>query len=140
MEEAPFFREIEHGSDLAIEVFAPSRLELFARALEAMGRLMVAPEGIDPIETRTVAVGPGTDQEMLHDLLAAALNLFLIDEFVWTTAGVTEKNHGLEAYFTGERLRVCCHWLLSEIKAVTYHQLSIAQREGQWLARIVFDI
>ena len=30
--------------------------------------------------------------------------------------------------------------VLSEIKAVTYHQIEVAQKSGHWEARVIFDL
>jgi len=46
----------------------------------------------------------------------------------------------LIATVTGEQFDARRHELLREIKAVTYHQLTIDQGEEEWTARIVFDI
>jgi SHS2 domain-containing protein len=32
------------------------------------------------------------------------------------------------------------HEILSDIKAVTYHQVDVAQKDDQWEARVIFDL
>jgi SHS2 domain-containing protein len=46
----------------------------------------------------------------------------------------------LQGTLIGERLDPARHATKVLIKAVTYHGLEVAQREGVWSARIVFDI
>ena len=141
MRKPPLFREIEHTGDTGIEVDAPTRAQLFARAALAMARLMVDEEGIERRERRQVEARGADDAETMHDMLAAALNLFLIDGFIWCDASAEERGEGVVLTLEGERLDRKRHELLGEIKAVTYHQLSVTRTPaGAWRARIIFDI
>lgn len=141
-ERPPWLREIEHTGDTGIEVNAPTRAELFARAALAMARLMVEEEGIKPVERREVEARGADDAELMHDLLAAALNLFLADGFIWRDAAAAAE-HGERVVLTlsGETFDRARHSLLGEIKAVTYHQLSVSRTDaGMWRARVIFDV
>jgi len=141
MRKPPLFREIEHTGDIGIEVDAPTRTQLSARAALAMARLMVDEKGIEKRERRQVEARGADDAETMHDLLAAALNLFLIDGFIWCDASAAEQGEGVVLTLEGERLDRKRHELLGEIKAVTYHQLSVTPiADGAWRARIIFDI
>jgi len=134
------FQEFEHTGDLGIELSAPTRAALFARAATALARLMVEPDGIVARDRRHIEVRADTDADLMHDLLAAALNLFLADAFIWREVAVREQDDSLAAEFAGERFDPSRHHLLTEIKAVTYHQLEAGRAGPQWRARIVFDI
>jgi protein archease len=138
------FREFEHTGDLGIDVTAPTRAELYARATTALGRLMVEPGGIEIRARRVIEAGSQTgassDADLMHDLLSAALNVFLADGFIWRDAAVTEVGALLEAELAGERYDPRRHVFLTEIKAVTYHALAVEQAGAQWRARIVFDV
>ncbi len=41
---------------------------------------------------------------------------------------------------TGEQFDRRRHLMLTELKAVTYHQLNVERADSVWKARIVFDI
>lgn len=135
-----FYREFEHTGDTGIEVEAPTRAELFARAAIAMGRIMVAPDNIAPAETRRIRVSAATDEDLLHDLLSAALNLFLCDGFIWRDARAQEEPGAIALVLAGEPFDSRRHEFHTELKAVTYHQLRIWNECGSWKARIVFDV
>jgi SHS2 domain-containing protein len=140
-EQQRLFREFEHTGDAGVEVEASSRPELFARAALAMARLMVEEHGIVPAEQREVEASGTDDANKLHDLLAAALSIFLLDGFIWCDAKAREENDRVVLTLAGERFDRKRHVLLGEIKAVTYHQLSVTQTAaGGWCARIIFDI
>lgn len=135
-----FFTEFEHTGDVGIELAAPSRLELFGRAVVALARLMVAGEGIRTVESRTITATADNDCDLMHDLLAAALNLFLVDGFIWRVAAVDARDGELTASLRGEPFDPARHEFRGEIKAVTYHQLEVAPAAaGDWRARIIFD-
>ena len=95
-----FIREFEHTGDAGIEVEAPSRADLFACAAIGVARIMVAPDGIEPRETHTITVFGDNDEDLMHDALSDALNLFLCDGFIWRDATVEEASghHRAEAH------------------------------------------
>ena len=134
-----FFIEFEHTGDVGIELAAPSRLELFRRAVIAMTHLMVGVEEIRTVETRTVTASADNDADLMHDLLASALNVFLVDGFVWKDASIEERDGELSAHLLGEPYDPARHEFRGEIKAVTYHQLEVAQAGEDWRARVIFD-
>ncbi|MGH7814145.1 MAG: archease [Candidatus Binataceae bacterium] len=134
------YREFEHTGDAGIEVDAVTRAELFAKAILSVARLMVDEEGIEPRERRTIEAGADSDADLMHDILAAALNLFLADGFIWREASVEERGRSIVATLVGEPFGPKRHHLLTEIKAVTYHQLFVGRADGGWRARIIFDI
>jgi SHS2 domain-containing protein len=134
------FSEFEHTGDVGIDVIAASRHELFGRAIVALAHLMVAGEQVRAIETRTITVSGGDDCDLMHDLLAAALNLFLIEGFIWREAATIARDGELTARLSGERFDPARHEFRGELKAVTYHQLEVApEADGKWRARIIFD-
>ena len=139
MGEAPTYRELEHTGDLAIEVTAATREELFAHSLVAMARLMVEEDGIAAAEHREIRCDAGDNADTIRDLLAAALNLFLIDGFIWRAAEVAIRDGEVVAALAGEQYDSRRHQLLEEIKAVTYHRLAVEEIGDAWRATIVFD-
>ncbi len=135
-----FIREFEHTGDAGIEVEAPSRADLFACAAIGVARIMVVPDGIAPRETHTITVFGDTDEDLMHDALSDALNLFLCDGFIWRDATVEERPGMIVLNLTGEQFDPHRHLMLTELKAVTYHQLSVEHSDEGWKARIVFDV
>jgi SHS2 domain-containing protein len=135
-----FYREFEHTGDLGIEVEASSRAELFAHAATALGRIMVEADGIRDNDREQIEVSADSDADLMHDLLAAALNKFLIDGFIWRSATVTERDGAISATLLGERFDRKRHELLTEVKAVTYHRLAVEPVNGKWRAIVIFDI
>ncbi len=140
MEEA-LFREIDHTADLGIEVEGDTVQELFRRAGLALFSLMVSPEGVGAKENREVSIEAEGWEDLLHDWLSRLLYVFLLDGFIAQTIEVTEITADrVQARLVGEKLDFDRHDFYTEIKAVTYHQLSVTCKDGLWQARIIFDV
>ena len=135
-----FIREFEHTGDAGVEVEAPSRADLFACAAIGLARIMVAPDGIAPRETHTITMFGDGDEDLMHDALSDALGLFLDDGFIWRDAAVEERPGTIVLNLTGEQFDPRRHLMLTELKAITYHQLNVERAGAAWKARIVFDV
>jgi SHS2 domain-containing protein len=137
----PLFHEIEHTADLGIEVEADSPGELFRRAGLAMFSLMVSLDGVEAREEREEAVQAEGWEDLLHDWLSRLLSRFLQDGFIVAAITVVDiDSTHVHARLAGERLDYERHNFETEIKAVTYHQLSVTCEDGRWRARVIFDV
>lgn len=139
-EDAPLFREFEHTSDLGIELDAPTRGELFRRATIAMAALLVERASVAAIEQREIAVEAEADLDLMHDLLTELLALFTVEGFIWRDASVKEDGRSLRVTVRGEPFDPARHAFRGEIKAVTYHQLTVEESPEGWRARAIFDV
>ncbi|MBM4257210.1 MAG: archease [Deltaproteobacteria bacterium] len=137
----PHFHEIEHTADLGIEVEADSPADLFSCAGLALFSLMVRPEGVKAREVREETVSADGWENLFHDWLSHLLHRFLQDGFIAVTITVLEiaETH-IRARLTGEKLDYERHDFETEMKAVTYHQLSVRNENGRWTARVIFDV
>ncbi len=139
-EDAVLFREFEHTGDLGIELEAPTRGELFRRAAVAIAALLVETAGVAEIEDRQIAVEAETDPDLMHDLLTELLALFTVEGFIWRGARVEEAGRWLRVTLRGEPFDPARHAFRGEIKAVTYHQLTVENSPGGWRSRVIFDV
>ena len=137
----PLFREIEHTADLGIEVEADSAADLFSCAGLALFSLMVRPEGVKARDVWEVTVSAEGWENLFHTWLSHLLHRFLQDGFIAVTITVLEidATH-VHARLTGEKLDYERHDFETEIKAVTYHQLSVRNENDHWTARVIFDV
>ncbi|MGE0821099.1 MAG: archease [Candidatus Binatia bacterium] len=134
-------REIEHTADLGIEVEADTPTELFRCAGLALFSLMVHPAGVHAREMREVSVHADDWEDLLHEWLSWLLHSFLQDGFIAVAIEVIVINETtIHARLSGEKLDYMRHEFETEIKAVTYHQLSVRQEDGRWKARVIFDV
>jgi len=137
----PLFREIEHTADIGIEVEADTAHELFRRAGLALLSLMVGLEGVESREEREEMVQAEGWEDLLHDWLSRLLHHFLQEGFIAAKITIDELDAThIRARLGGEKLDYERHNFETEIKAVTYHQLSVTCENGRWLARVIFDV
>ncbi|MBV8361607.1 MAG: archease [Deltaproteobacteria bacterium] len=138
--DTPFYRELEHTGDIGIEVTAPTRAELFRRAALALAVLLVEPSNVECAELRTVEITARDDIDLMHDLLTELLQLFAADGFIWRDATVKEQGRMLHVMLQGESFDPSRHTSRGEIKAVTYHQLTVENVSNEWRTCIIFDV
>ena len=133
--------EFDHTGDRGIEVTAPTLARLFEAAADGMFGLLFEgelAEGPTQLDVRVT----GSD---LPDLMVKWLDEL---NFVHLTEGVAPSDFRVSHIDEREvRAVVSAHPLgpgrpaiLTEIKAVTYHDLVVEPRNGGWFARIIFDI
>lgn len=135
------YRFFEHTADIGIAVRAASLPQLFAHAGEAICDCMVDRTTVQSMLAREIRVA--------HDSIEGLLQRFL-SELVFRFATTAElyaqlevhacTAHGVRATARGERFDPARHTLKTEIKAVTYHQLTIQETQGIFTARIILDV
>jgi protein archease len=135
------FRTIEHTADIGIEVEADTLAELFAGAAEGMFSLIVSPGVVSQLLSRHLTLEANDLEELMFSWLNELLYLLDADSLLLSRFEITrvETTH-LDATVSGERFDPGRHSLMEEIKAATYHQMTVEQRDGSWHARIIFDV
>ena len=132
---------IEHTADLGFKVYGASLEELFAHAAEAFFEAMVALEGVAEGTERSIEVEADAPDNLMVSWLSELLYLFDTERLVFKRFQVKRiENNRLEANARGEVLDPARHEIKSGIKAVTYHQLYVKEKDGGWEAQVILDI
>ena len=135
------YKTFDHTADLGIEVYGKNQHELFINAGRALFDLIT---DLDTIELKT-SLSLNLEAVDREDLLVSWLSEllyfhqsegYLLNDFVLHDL----EEQSLRATVKGELYEAQRHELIREIKAVTYHQLTVARENERWKARIVFDI
>ena len=134
--------EVEHTADTGIEVSAGSLQELLHRA--ALGTLHLVRGGSAErpagaaTEIRTISLEASAPDLLLARWLQEVLYLREVDGLEYAGAQFdTLTTTALEAKVTLYRDPAPPVW---EIKGVTYHGLAAEERNGEWWARVIFDL
>jgi SHS2 domain-containing protein len=141
MSSASTYEIIDHTADLGIIVKGPDTRHLFINAALAMTELMVKGESSDTVSTREVVVQGEDFPDLMVRWLGEILYLFegedlIVHSIEINSIGPMELCATLAlTSFKPERHRV-----LREIKAVTYHGISVGKAKSGWEARVIFDI
>ncbi len=130
---------IDHTGDVGIRVRAASIEDLFATAARAMYDILVdAPGATAQREDEIVVEGDG--DELLRAWLAELLYRFSVDEMIYVAFDLEAGPGRLRARAGGQKMDRAKHGLRTELKAVTYHGLSVREEGGAWIGEVIFDI
>ena len=130
------FRELNHTADWELEVWAPNLPDLLYQAALGMYTLSNIQLKEVPTTTKSTTISADDPEEMLVSFLSELL-FFMEDE------GLASDAMDLSIVDDSLTANIACKPLASqgkEIKAVTYHNLSIVKTAAGYRTRIVFDV
>jgi SHS2 domain-containing protein len=132
---------IEHTADLGLKVYGDSIEALFVHAAEAFFETILSLESVEEEIERSIEVGAEATDELMVSWLDEFVYLHDTEKLVFKRFEITSigKNQ-LMAKAWGEKMDPARHEIKSIIKAVTYHQLYVKERNGRWEAQIIFDV
>jgi SHS2 domain-containing protein len=130
------FLEISHTADWSIKVWAPDLAGLMEASGCGMYALMECQVQPEPVIERYIMLQSGDAETMLVAFLNELLYYLEQEKIGFTIFDIQIDQKRLTAQLSGgvvNRQR-------KEIKAVTYHNLSIQQVQGRLETTIVFDV
>ena len=132
---------IDHTADVGLEARADSLGELFEALAEGLAGLICPREAMAAAQSRDVAVRAEDVEALAVDFLTAVLNIIQTRHFMVARVKVAQiDSNRVVATLHGEPYQPQQHEIGMEIKAVTYHQLRIAQQGGGWIGTVILDI
>ena len=136
---------IDHTADLGIEITGRTKKELFAKAIWSLMDILIERrepvKGISNFRHRTLTVEGSDITDLLVNFLREVLYCFNGETLVIGKCEITEcGNKKLAARLSLEPYDQKKHTMKTEIKAVTYHGLSVEKRKNGWKARVIFDV
>lgn len=135
------FELFDHTADIGVRVFAPALADLVAPAAQGLYAVIGELECGDKVEVLAFDQHGESAVELLRDFLAELLFLFESQALIVQLPSVDS--------FDNQRLKVSAALhsvdterssFYREVKAVTYHELSIRPVEGGFEARYIVDI
>jgi SHS2 domain-containing protein len=136
------FSIIDHTADMGLEVRGKTLEKLFENTARYTIQLAVKVPGAPPTESVEVHLSGSDLEDLLVRWLGEILYLFEGEKKIATGIRVTavSRQH-LDATLQIIPYDPDLHELLSEIKAVTYHQIRVSRKNDRsWEARVIFDI
>jgi len=135
------FLLIDHTADLGLEIKGSDPSDLFKKAGKALLQIMFG----DISSDRTTFISVSLSGDDLPDLmvrwLTEILYLFEGEHLVAADIKIDSLSPvALDATIGITPFDPLQHELIREIKAVTYHQIEVTDKNGIWSARIILDI
>lgn len=133
----------DHTADIGIRLTAASAEQLFAEAGYAIASLVIEnPEAIELRQDVAIELEAEDLQGLFVDWLSELIYRFeaehlLLREF---SIDLSDGYRRLQAECRGEPVDWSRHHPGHEVKAVTYHQLRVAQTATRWEANVIFDV
>lgn len=132
---------ISHMADLGLWVRADSDQELFAAAAVALAELMYQGTREGVLEWLPFSSQGADLAELMIHLLAEVVYLADAEQSLVAEVQVEDLTAtNLSAKLGVIALDPARHSAGEPVKAVTYHQASVLQTDGQWEAKVVLDI
>ncbi len=138
---SPPFEILEHTADVGVRARGETPAALFENAAAGFLEIALERETVTERETRRLAAEAADREALLVNWLQEVL--WLVDAEGWlprrvVVEEISEARVSGTAY--GEPRDPARHRFHIIIKAVTYHQLSVRERDGVWVAEVYLDI
>jgi SHS2 domain-containing protein len=132
---------LDHTGDLGVRVWASDVKGIFREAARALFDIITDLEKVEVHLNREVAVQGLGQEELLVAWLSELLYLYEVEGLLFCDFVLTEIDEGkVKGVAKGEEYYEGRHAIKTSIKAVTYHQLEITEKDGRWQAQVIFDI
>lgn len=132
------YRTLDHTADVMVEAFGASLEECFANAAYALTDQMVDASKVRPEVGREIEAEGHDRESLLYNFLSELLFVFDVTGLVFSKFSVSFDGEGLKCSAWGEVYDPTRHEPKKEIKAITYHMMSVDLSVPS--VRVVFDI
>lgn len=132
---------LDHTGDLGVRVWAEDVKGIFYEAARALFAIITDLETVMVRVKRKIRVEASTVDELLVAWLSELLYIYEVEGLLFCDFTLTEMDEKrVTGVATGEEFDEGRHPIKTSIKAVTYHQLEIKEKDGRWQAQVIFDI
>jgi SHS2 domain-containing protein len=135
------FELFEHTADLGLRLRAATLEELLVEAGRGLLAMLVAnPEAVQPLQTKEIQLAAEAPDFLLFDWLSELLFAFESKKLLLCEFDVRLAGGALAARCRGEPMDTARHQMDHEVKAITYHGLTVRQTAAGWEAEVIIDI
>ena len=135
------YRVFDHTADLGLEIYGKTVKELFANAAFAIFDSIADLENVCAAVERKIVIDGEGWEDLLVNYLREVLYLFNGESLLLNKFSIMEIDpQHLEGLVSGEIYDSSKHRIHTEIKAVTYHQISVRETPVGWTGRVICDV
>jgi len=136
------FETFEHTADIGITGIGGTMAEAFENTAYGMFSIMADLGKYTPTTQKSVvALGGEEDVIMLERFLSSLLVIFDGDGLLPLEFDITEISFGrLKCWVSARKIGDDIEWLGPQVKAITYHKMSVENRADEWRANVIVDV
>jgi len=135
------YKLFDHTADLGVEIYGKTVNELFANAAFSVFDIMTDLKHVTPTMERKIVVEGEGWEDLLVNYLREILYMFNGEGLLLKESSIQKiDSRHLEGKVKGERFDLSKHRINTEIKAVTYHQVTVKETPDGWVGRVIFDV
>jgi SHS2 domain-containing protein len=134
------YRVLDHTADTGIEATAASPEELIHELAAGMFALTSPLEAEQATAWVTVEAKSPTLADLVFDVLSELLYRAEVEDLAFCEFRVAMEGEGSATITAGGVPIVTAEATGPPIKAVTYHDLVVEERDGGWYGRVYFDV
>ncbi|MCX5846643.1 MAG: archease [Deltaproteobacteria bacterium] len=135
------YKVFDHTADLGLEIYGKTVKELFANAAFAVFDIITDLNRVKATEERTIIVEGEDWEDLLVNYLREVLYMFNGEGLLLKEYSIIEIDpQHLQGRVSGELFNPSKHRINTEIKAVTYHQVTVRETPEMWMGRVIFDV
>ncbi|MFB3896765.1 MAG: archease [bacterium] len=141
MTENKCYEYIDHTADLGIRGYGKTFLAALLNLTHGMLAAIHDLKYVDTTESRQVDISAASREDLVVQFLNYLLYLHDAEKFITKECQVELKeSNRILGILRGERFNPDKHYLLDEVKAVTYHQLLVEPGDEGWVIQIICDL
>ena len=131
----------DHTADLGLAAWADTLAELFQALAEGLADVICPRAKVRPQAETIIKVAAEDLEALAVDFLWKVMDTIQVDHRMVAAVEVREigETH-VTAALACEEYDPARHEVLTEIKAVTYHELKIAREGSAWTGRVILDL
>ena len=135
------FEILEHTADVGVIGKGRTMADAFESAAYGMFSIVADLDKYEPTGQRKVAAAGADDVTLLERFLSSLLVIFDGDRLLPLDFEITEISMGrLVCWISTRPIADDIEWLGPTIKAVTFHQMAVESKGGEWTAQAIFDV
>jgi SHS2 domain-containing protein len=135
------FTFLDHTADMGIKVTGPTLEDLFENAGQSLMEIMIKKRPAGKTSLFSLSVSGEDLPDLMVRWLGEILYLFEGDSKIVMDIDIDVlAETRIDATLHTVPFNPKLHEVVTEIKAVTYHQIEVARRKDGWQATVIFDL
>lgn len=135
------YKFLSHTADVKFQSYGNTLEEAFENAAMALRETIAKGVKVKAKEKHSFVIehGGGDKERMLYDFLEEFLHLLDAEDFLMNRVGVKffDENR-LEAEVWGDK--ASGYEFTNDVKAITYNQMQVREKAGEWVCQVVVDV